>query len=214
MLLLAFKTCYSTRPIDFEDSYAPTQLSQNLLTKADNLYLIDNYLEALKIYTVLIEQKGVKKTAIFKKMALSHAALNNSVEAVAYIEKYLHDDFNTSFLMNDGFKGIRDSEAFKNISLKYEPRLSIWAFMYFYVALIGFYIAVMITLNKKNRWHRQNIDQQFYFYTLFLYSAYLFEYYKLPFRVPALVLNVYLFFVLIWPIALFLFKKNHTAIPF
>ncbi len=149
MLLLAFKTSYSTRPIDFEDNYTPTQLSRNLLTEADNLYLIENYLEALNIYTVLLEQKGMKKTAILKKMALSHAALNNSVEAVTYTEKYLHDEFNTSFLMNDGFKGIRDSEAFKNISLKYEPRLSIWAFMYFYVALIGFYIAVMITLNKK-----------------------------------------------------------------
>lgn len=102
-------------------------------------------------------------TEICKKLALSHAALGQAEEAAHFVQKYLIKEYRTAFLNDEGFKEVINSPPFQKIIEEHTPRATIWSFIYLYVALIGFYISIILTLNNK-------IDPQ----ARFLISAFIF----------------------------------------
>lgn len=124
-------------------------LPNDLLIEADKLYHGQNFSKAIDLYEQLESIESINKKQIIKKMALSHAALNHTKESVVYLEKYLKKDFKTSILDNEGFAPIKDSLPFKNIVNKYSLKITSWAFFYFYVALIGFFVVIILNFNKK-----------------------------------------------------------------
>ena len=123
--------------------------SKELLVKADELFREEKFSDAIDNYEEVLEIDAIDKAPILKKMALSHAALNRPVESTAYLEDYLVLEFDTSLFVQEGFSTVQDSEEFKNLVKKYTPEFSIWSFLYLYVALIGFYIALIINFNRK-----------------------------------------------------------------
>ncbi|TFG79294.1 MAG: AraC family transcriptional regulator [Flavobacteriales bacterium] len=82
-------------------------------------------------------------------MALSYAALGNLEQTIVHLEQSLLMDFRPKIIMDSGFDAIRDTDEFVGLVQKYTPNFNIWSFMYFYVALIGFYTASIIQFNKK-----------------------------------------------------------------
>ena len=121
----------------------------DLLLRANNYYGLQQHREALKSYEQLLKNGNADSTHIFKRLALSHAALDNAEESAFYTEEYLAREFDVTFLVSDGMKNIKDTEPYKILMHRYYPSFDIWSFLYIYVAFIGFYIVIVINLNKR-----------------------------------------------------------------
>lgn len=122
---------------------------KGILLKADKLYQSKNYSKALQLYTSLLDKKDLERASLYRNIALTYAAMENSSEAAGYIEKYIQKEFDKDFLVHEGFKEIRETPEFMRVSEKYASRIDIWSLIYLYIAFIGFYIATVINLNKK-----------------------------------------------------------------
>lgn len=152
VFFLSANFTYSIPPIDFADNnfaISDIQESKKLLKKADNFYFNHNFSEAIRTYGLVLENNTTIKAPILKKIALSHAALENVEECVHYLEQSLISDFNTDILKDGRFDTVRNTDAFNDLSERYTPTFDLWSFIYLYVGLIGLYIAALINFNKK-----------------------------------------------------------------
>ncbi|MBT8183463.1 MAG: helix-turn-helix domain-containing protein [Eudoraea sp.] len=122
---------------------------QNPVTYADQLYQEQQYKNAMAAYEAALDDPTTDDTYVYKKMALCAARLGNSEKAAEYSELYLVNDFNPIFLFNEAFAEVENSREFREVVSSYTPNMTVWAFAYLYVALIGFYIAIIINFNKK-----------------------------------------------------------------
>lgn len=149
--LLLNSFCYPNKSIGIIDSLniESRNSSESNLEKADNLFEERKFPEAIEAYRVVLEEAPVIEAPVLKKMAQSYSAVKDIDNCINYIEAYLYADFNTDILADSWFDNIRNTPQFVNVSEKYAPRFSIWSFMYLYVALIGFYIAIILHFNKK-----------------------------------------------------------------
>lgn len=151
LFIFCFGCCYPIPPIgltdgrDFTNPLSP-QIS---LSQADELYFNHNYKEALAVYRATLRSPPVDSAYVFKKMALCEAGLGNYSEAAGNVESYLMKDFNTIFLYDDAFITIRNTDEFQELISTYTPKSNMWSLGYLYVALIGFYIAIIINFNTK-----------------------------------------------------------------
>ena len=144
---------YPIKPIGliengFVATYTPSQ-SDILLEKANGFYAQQQYAQAIEAYLVTLKNKDTPKAFVLKKIALSYAALEDPEQTVFYLEQSLRADFNTRILVDLGFDTIRNTEVFQKLEASYQPNMSALSFLYLYVALIGFYIAVIIHFNNK-----------------------------------------------------------------
>ena len=119
------------------------------LEKAEILFLEQRYPEAIENYKGALLQKQNDRDIILKRVAQSYSALNDPKNSTDFIETYLKADFNTDVFADSWFDNIRDTPEFIQVSEKYTPTFSMWSFMYLYVALIGFYVSVIIHFNRK-----------------------------------------------------------------
>jgi len=153
---LLFSTCistlYSIPPLHFPNTHAivsGVQDSEKLLERADSFYLERKFPEAIKTYDQILTKAKVVKAPVLKKIALSHAALEQVDECVRYLEQSLMSEFDTKILMDGRFDTVRKTEAFAKLEKKYAPSFSAWSLVCLYVSLIGFYISALINFNKK-----------------------------------------------------------------
>lgn len=117
---------------------------------ADYYYNIQRYEDAVPLYEKSLEENPkTDKVHALKKLALSHAALENPVESISTLDDYFQLDFNPNFILNEGFDPIRETEEFKRISERILPKATTWSLIYLFVALIGFYVVLMILFNKQ-----------------------------------------------------------------
>ncbi len=119
------------------------------LEKAEILFSERRYPEAIENYKGVLLKKDDDKAVILKRVAQSYSALNDAKNSTEFIETYLRSNFNTDVFADSWFDNIRDTPEFIQVSEKYTPKFSIWSFMYLYVALIGFYVSVIIHFNRK-----------------------------------------------------------------
>ncbi len=117
---------------------------QDSLEWADYYYNIHRYRQAIPLYKKNLDTVKHEKARILKKLALSEAAMDNTSESVSYIHDYLQLEFKPSFLLHEGFDSIRSAEEFNEVSERVIPKITIWAMLYFFVALIGFYVTGML----------------------------------------------------------------------
>ena len=154
ILLLFLLFCcnlYPITPIGYTtNAVITTVLSpQNPVTYADQQFLEQNYSTALEAYKAALEDPSVSTSYVYKKIALCHARLGNAAAAAEFAERYLVSDYKPFVLLNEGFLSVQNSEEFQEVVQSYTPKMTVWAFAYLYVALIGFYIALIINFNKK-----------------------------------------------------------------
>lgn len=119
------------------------------LDKANYLFEEHNYREAIETYQKVLNDPTISNAPVLKKIAQSYSALDDVDRSVTYLEEYLFTDFNADVLSDSWFDNIRETNQFSRILEKYEPKFSIWSFMYLYVALIGFYTAILLHFNSK-----------------------------------------------------------------
>ncbi|NKI33007.1 AraC family transcriptional regulator [Muricauda sp. DJ-13] len=127
----------------------PNLSFQDSIEWADYYYNIHRYKKAIPLYKKNLSDSAIKNTRILKKLALCEASLNNPQESVDYIHDYLLIEFNPSFLLNEDFSSIRNSKEFQLISEKVLPKISLWPVFYFFIAVIGIYIVMVLMGNRK-----------------------------------------------------------------
>ena len=125
------------------------ETSKDSIAWADYYYNIHRYEKAIPIYEKSLENAEVDSKHVLKKLALSEAALENTQASVDKIYEYLALEFNPPFLLHEGFDTIRENDDFTALSTAIMPKISTWPLIYFFVALIGFYVIVLIFLNKR-----------------------------------------------------------------
>ncbi len=212
-IVLFFILCcgyvYPTPPIDFEDNtfYRNHFIPQQALEEADVFYHEQNYRQALNSYQIALTQASGDSATIYRRMALSAAGMGNAMEAVEHIENYFLIDFKPNFLLSEGFTLIQSTPEFKETLARYNPRLTVWSFVYLYVAFIGFYIAIVLNFNKKIDWVAKLLISSF----VFIHSFFIFNICLLltnyQFEFPHSYLMSTVFSFLYGPLLYFYFKR-------
>jgi AraC-like DNA-binding protein len=153
LLFLCVQNLYSSPPIDITENspnaIAKTSDASHLLERADRLYAQGHYSEAIHQYGIAMDSVSDRQWSVLKKISLSYVAMGDIEQSLLHLEKSLLTEFRPTILMDSGFDAIRDTDEFVSLVKKYTPNFTIWSFMYFYVALIGFYIAAILQFNKK-----------------------------------------------------------------
>ncbi|WP_281542657.1 AraC family transcriptional regulator [Maribacter aestuarii] len=171
--LLLGSYLYPIPPIEFKEiknKHVQFSAEENL-EKAENLFIERRFPEAIETYKEVLAKSTNDNPVILKKVAQSYSALHNAQQSVSYLEDYLKSDFNTRILDDSSFDTIRDTAEFEKITTKYSPYFSVWSFMYLYVALIGFYIAIVLQFNKKVDWIAKILISSF----IFIHSFFIFH---------------------------------------
>jgi len=150
ILLLAFQSLFVWGGSSHKGELASLNFTfQDSLQWADYYYNIHRYKQAIPLYRKNLDTVATEKARILKKLALSEAAMEHPSASVSYVHEYLQLEFKPSFLLHEGFDPIRTTTEFHSVSERVIPKITTWAMMYFFVALIGFYIMGMVLLNKK-----------------------------------------------------------------
>ncbi|PRX54030.1 helix-turn-helix domain-containing protein [Flagellimonas meridianipacifica] len=122
---------------------------QDSIKWADYFYNIQRYNKAIPLYQKNLENPNIPKTRILKRLALSQAGMGNSFKSTENLNKYLQLEFNPNFLLNEGFDPIRETSEFKRIEERVIPKVTTWSVIYLFVAIIGFYVVLLISLNQQ-----------------------------------------------------------------
>lgn len=105
-------------------------------------------LELLILYEDILNEKPKDSIHIFKNLAILNADLDQPKDANKYTEKYILNTLDFSILDNGAYSFINYSEEYKKLKKKYLPRITALSFLYFYVALIGFFFSIILSLTK------------------------------------------------------------------
>ncbi len=148
-LFICIGNIYSKNPPPVLDKDETTLKEGRIhFEQAELLFKEQNYVSAIESY-LKADVYMPKNTVICQKLALSHAALGQADEAAEFIQKYFIKEYKPAFLEHEGFKAVISSPSFQNIVEEHTPRATIWSFFYLYVAMIGFYVAVILNFNRK-----------------------------------------------------------------
>ncbi|MET2985808.1 helix-turn-helix domain-containing protein [Aureibaculum conchae] len=85
-----------------------------------------------------------------KILAISYSHLNNAEKASNYLEKYIKKSHNINVLNDNSFDKIRGEQAFKTLDKKFKPMFNFWFVLYFYVGLIGIFLALILNFKKNS----------------------------------------------------------------
>ena len=124
LLLFPFIYSYSIAPIDLTGKESTSDTSV-----VDLLSATDDGLTSSPHDLILIAETNPKfnNATSLKELALQYASLGETEKSVAYIEKYLFQEFNTSIFTNEGLINLQDSEPFRDLKEKYESNADMFA---------------------------------------------------------------------------------------
>ncbi|GLU43720.1 helix-turn-helix transcriptional regulator [Allomuricauda sp. NBRC 101325] len=127
-----------------------TVVFQDSLEWADYYFNTHKFEQAIPLYEQsLVNGDKEQQIHVFKKLALSQAALNNPESALSNIYDYFEIDFHPTFLLHEGFDSIREDTEFNKLSGTVVPKITAWSVFYFFISLVGFYIALFLLVSKK-----------------------------------------------------------------
>ena len=105
-------------------------------------------LELLVLYNEALKEKPKDSIDIFRQLAILNADLDQPKDAFIYTEKYISNTLDFSILDNGAYDFIKYSKEYKELKNKYLTKINILTFFYFYTALIGFFLSVILSFTK------------------------------------------------------------------
>ncbi|MEP3211321.1 MAG: helix-turn-helix domain-containing protein [Maribacter sp.] len=147
--LLAIQQSFSAVPIAFENSvrYSQLQSSETHLFKSDEAK--NFFATVVNTSNFILEETNTKRNPVLKNMVLTPLIFHSSKLPIKYLKKYSLAEFKTTILPNQAYSNLENSPELKVVPSQYAPKLNTLSFIYLYVALIGFYIAIILHFNKK-----------------------------------------------------------------
>jgi len=104
--------------------------------------------DALNTYKEALKDKPSDSLEIFKNLGLISAELKQPEEALYYTAYYINYSADTSILENDSYNKIINTKEYTTLKNRYLVNVNIFAFIYFIIAIIGFFFAVLINFKK------------------------------------------------------------------
>ena len=149
-LLLCFNA-FSIPNVETREAYRDLhyESSTDLLAEASQLFSAHNPKETIITYYKTKSDPTVTKYVVYKIIVSIYAASEEIAKTRDYVEKYLFSNFKESKFIESGFDSIGQEPDSKALVDKYSAAFNLWSFLYLYVALIGFYIAIILHFNKK-----------------------------------------------------------------
>ncbi|PWH84268.1 AraC family transcriptional regulator [Algibacter marinivivus] len=136
-------------PIGVNAIEIPMQSIQiDSLIKEKNINSDMTQLELLILYSDALEGKPKDSIQIFKHLAILNADLDQPKDAYVFTEKYISNTLDISILDNGAYSFIEYSDEYKKLENKYLPKIDTLSFLYFYVALIGFFFTIILNFTK------------------------------------------------------------------
>lgn len=211
LLLCFFLLSFSCYSISGKTQESPQKNIENqkdtLIKKANILYLNQEYKAAMELYKGMLQRKHSDSVSIVKNMALGSAELRQVQGAVLYTEQYIKYTADIKFPKNAAFNKVRNSEQFKKLEKKYVPKLSIWSILYFYTAIVGTFITLILNF-KRNSNRVANLLMSIFVFLHSLFIIHICLYitnYKYYF--PHILLSTASFSFLYGPLMYFYFKR-------
>ncbi len=104
----------------------------------------------LAFYENALNKKFADSVDLYKKMALANAELGHPIKSGKYAEKYIENTLDFDILYSASFDAVKNSPEYTSLKQKYLPKVDFLVFLYFYIALIGFYFAITLNFTRNS----------------------------------------------------------------
>lgn len=151
ILVLHLFFVYNTQAINLSSnnklSLPQVQIDSLIYEKSINYDMTQ--LELLTLYHEAFNANHKDSIQIIKKLALLNAELEQPEDAYFFTKKYINNTLDFSILNNGAYESIDGTEEYKALKKDYIFNFNWLAFLYLYVALIGFFFTITINFTKK-----------------------------------------------------------------
>ena len=209
LIVLCLFFVFDTRA-DNPFSNSKSSLIQNKidsLIQEKNINFDMTQLELLTLYQDAFYSNHKDSIQIFKKLALLNAELEQPKDAYLFTEKYINNTSDFSIIDDKSYDAIIGTEEYDILQDKYNYKFNFLMFIYFYVALIGFFFSIIINFTKKgNKYAKMFIGGFVFVHSFFILG---FVIYKSNFilRLPQTYLMTSFFALMYGPLLYFYFKS-------
>ena len=152
-----------------------------------DLSKIEDQKQTLELYKSALIQKHSDSIAIFKEIALLNANLNNSHDAYIYAQKYIDNTLDYSIINDGAFQKVDSSLEIKQLKARYQPHIDWLDIFYFGIALIGFFLAIILNFTKQSDRIANALISSF----IFIHSIFILEFALYATNLQLLVPNTY-----------------------
>lgn len=109
----------------------------------------DNAKRIIQEYTALLNNKIELKAEDFKILAESYTTLDDTENAIVYLDMYIKHSYDTKILYSELFRPLERSDSFRTLKETYLPKLNAWILFFIFSGIVGIFISLMINLRKK-----------------------------------------------------------------
>lgn len=180
-----------------------------VLLLPDNTLRAEESLYAVTYKMTLQEEARFREDSLqlYKDRAILAAKHNDLKNAAFYAEQYIKYSAETGFVESRYFSKFSDTAEFKELKEKYSLNLNGLHFFYLFSALIGFFIGIMLLINKsKDKKATVLISVFVLIHSLFIFHIFLHSS-NLKFRAPHILYMSSIFSYLYGPLLYFYFKR-------
>ncbi len=143
----------------------------------------------------------------YRELAITFANDGDAVSAARYVEKYITSSLDVSFVEDEAFRELINTEAFSEVREKYCPNYSALNLFYLFSALIGLFIGVILNIKKtRNRSSNLLISGFVLIHSIFILHIFLYLT-NLKFQVPHILFMSTIFSFLYGPLIYFYVKR-------
>lgn len=140
--------------------------------------------------------------------AVLYTENGDATNAAIYIEKCIKESLEVGYLDSHRFVSIRNSEAYKALSKKYQLNFSGLNLFYLFTSLIGIFIAIILIVKRSsNRPSNALISAFVLIHSIFILHIFLYQS-NLKFHYPQILFMSTIFSFLYGPLIYFYFKKT------
>lgn len=149
LVLSLFFVIHSIKTNAFTYYNYPILQIDSLINETSIKYDLDQ-LDLLILYHEALKENRTDSITLFKKVALLNAELEQPKDAYLYTKKYINNTLDFTILNNNAYQSIANTKQYKDLKETYLPSFTILSFVYLYVALIGFFFAIIINFTKSS----------------------------------------------------------------
>lgn len=139
---------YAKTPRDLHEDFIK---SDSVFSYQAKIFLSESDAKAIIANSQIAPSNGEDFTTYdLEKIAIGYAILNDAARSSEYLERYIKKEYDINILENIAFNRIKNSKEYISVSNKYKPNFSFLNLFYFYIGLVGIFIAVILNFRKES----------------------------------------------------------------
>ena len=180
--------------------------SGSLKLQLDTIKQVESLRHAQVIINLLSNKEDISNIGL-KELATSYSVVNDTVNSVKYIDKYIRQAHDYTILDNSEFAKIKNSTEFISLKNKFKPRIDGWILFFLSSAIIGIFISVVLNLRRKGDFKASLLISLFVFFHSLLLLHICLNISKYSLNLPNSLFATTSFSLLYGPLLYFYFKR-------